>query len=166
MITQGEAYNAIRDGAIRGARSVLRGKDHRGISESDIAQQVLMEYWLRPRPIRSPVAFGYTCGRNRALDALRKNANAKEYSISTSPIVDSLSTKQCSPERKLFTDELIEAIRKTVCEQDWFILNSRNEEVTFGEIGNKLGMPSSTVRVRYNNIRNRLNEKFGDDYQR
>lgn len=165
MITQGVDYYRMYDGAFHGAWSVLHGKDHRGISESDIAQQVVMEYFHRPRPVRSPFSFGYTCGRNRALDALRKNARVKEVSTTTSPIEETLYSKECSPERKLFADELIESIRETVCEKDWFIIHSRSEEMTYDEIGNLLDMASSTVRATYDRVRSRLKKAFGDDYQ-
>ena len=165
MNAQDEFCYRMYEGAFHGARTVLRGKDHRGISESDIAQQVVMEYLQRPRPVRSPFSFGYTCGRNRALDALRNNARVKEVSTTTSPIEETLYSKECSPERKLFADELIESIRETVCEKDWFIIHSRSEEMTYDEIGSLLGMSSSTVRFTYDRACNRLKEAFGDEYQ-
>ena len=58
MNAQDEFYYRMYDGAMHGAWTVLRGKFHRGISEDDIAQQVLLEYCWRPRPILSPFAFG------------------------------------------------------------------------------------------------------------
>ena len=165
MFNPDTEYLKISKGAEYGVRTVLGSRDHRGTSIEDIVQTVLMECWRCLVPIHFPFAKGKSLGRRRALDVVLRTPNAIEFSASTAIIEESLSTKEYAPERRLVTDEMLDSICSTVCEEDWFILKVRSEGMTYAEIGDTLDKPSTTVGDRYRKLLNRLKEEYGDDYQ-
>ena len=147
----------VYDGAIIGSRKVFCCFERRGISIKDIAQTVVLESIRSKLALANPKGFGYVGGYRRALDVIRDSKKVKSLSELgwDSSTVETIEARSNSPETKLFLDEMMERICGDDLENDLFILSGRMHNKTYVEIASELGMEPSTVRTRFEKMKER-----------
>lgn len=151
------------------------------VNTTEDAEDILQEIWyqLSSRPdgetIESISGWLYSVARNKITDSYRrkKNESLEAYSINEEEewtLPDFLITESADPEieelRKLFREELIEALEELPENQRNVFVWNELEDITLQEIADKENENLKTIisRKRYavKHLRNRLENLYND----
>ena len=132
----------------------------------EAVSEVFVKLWTKRKEIsirKSPQSFLYTSVKNKSIDILRKNANRQDfvqYDVQ-------LMSANYSPEEEMQYKELAVAIKKCIeklppqCKN--IFLLSRDSQMTYQEIANKLGISIKTVKTQMYRALKKMKSLLNDE---
>ncbi|GER06402.1 DNA-directed RNA polymerase sigma-70 factor [Iodidimonas muriae] len=135
-----------------GLYAMLRAR----LGESQDVQDILQDVWLRlsavesPDKVANPSAYVYRTTSNMMLDHLRSMVRRQNHMEGSGSLPEELPTAQPSPEAAAYYRARLLKMRLLLNElspkcQKAFLL-SRCEGLTYGEIGQRLGISDNMVK--------------------
>jgi len=138
----------------------------------DIAQETLLKIHRKRFEYDEKYAFStwvYAVCRNTCIDFLRKNRRLQENERAMVETERTADVLRPGPEAALIRKEALRdiaaAVERLVSSDQELVYLRMYEELSYREISAITGKPTGTVKYRFSEIRKRMKQELGEDYE-